>query len=73
MQLLKYCKILLLSLLLALLSETSEAKKVIFYGKSSVLKSELLITQNRAKPCPKGQLLDHRNRCRKVLNFSVSK
>ncbi|XP_065366071.1 uncharacterized protein LOC135959015 [Calliphora vicina] len=57
-------------LLMGVLNAPTEGKKVIFFGKPSILTSQLLITQNRGKPCGKGQLLDHRNRCRRVLTFS---
>ncbi|TMW48512.1 hypothetical protein DOY81_006410, partial [Sarcophaga bullata] len=61
----------LIVLLVGTLSVTTEAAKVIFYSKPSVLTSQLLITQNRLRPCPKpGHLRDHRNRCRRAIIFS---
>ncbi|KAM7347879.1 uncharacterized protein ACRADG_007365 [Cochliomyia hominivorax] len=65
------CKSVLITLLLlGTLSAPSDGVKVIFYSKPSVLTSQLLITDNRSKPCPKGHLRDHRNRCRRALTFS---
>ena len=63
----------LIVLLVGTLSATTEAAKVIFYSKPSVLTSQLLITQNRLKPCPQGHLRDHRNRCRRAIIFSRCK
>lgn len=63
----------LVILLVGALSTTTEATRVIFYSKPSVLTSQLLITQNRLKPCPRGHLRDHRNRCRRAIVFSRRK
>ncbi|XP_046802497.1 uncharacterized protein LOC111683182 [Lucilia cuprina] len=71
MNFLTVCKsFIIIILLLGVLSAPTESKKVIFFGKPSINLSQLLITQNRGKPCQKGFLLDHRNRCRRVLSFS---
>lgn len=52
----------------------TEAKKVIFYStKQKILHSQLLSMEARSAPCPKGQIRDHRKKCRRALTFSRSK
>ncbi|XP_037937631.1 uncharacterized protein LOC119671167 [Teleopsis dalmanni] len=44
--------------------------KVIFYNKNPTVRTgQLLVTHKRSKPCPKGQMRDHRERCRRAIIF----
>jgi len=70
---------LLISLLIALLlfcnlSIPTESTRVIFFNKTAKIeRGQLLVTERRVRPCPNGQMRDHRNRCRKIINFGKSK
>uniref|UniRef100_A0A1I8MUL2 Secreted protein n=1 Tax=Musca domestica TaxID=7370 RepID=A0A1I8MUL2_MUSDO len=64
------CLIISIILMCAVAPQSTSAKRVIFYRKDgTVLHSQLLAMQARKAPCPKGQLRDHRNRCRRAVVF----
>lgn len=63
--------ILMALIVLSATSET-ESKRVIFYGprKNIVYTGQILSSSAKKEPCPKCQMRDHRNRCRRIVSFN---
>lgn len=56
-------------MVLSCLGSPANGLRVIFLGKPSVEKGQILISSARKAPCPNGLIRDHVNRCRKAFNF----
>ncbi|KAH8386613.1 hypothetical protein KR093_001596 [Drosophila rubida] len=64
----------LLTLLLTQCSQTTEARRLIFYNpQSKTLTGQLLISHRIKRPCPAGRMRDHRDRCRRAVIFARNK
>ncbi|XP_023166572.1 uncharacterized protein LOC111596535 [Drosophila hydei] len=63
-----------LILLLGQCSQTTEARRLIFYSPhSKTLTGQLLISSRVKRPCPAGKMRDHRDRCRRAVIFARNK
>ncbi|XP_033150240.1 uncharacterized protein LOC108607266 [Drosophila busckii] len=64
----------LITLLLLQCSQTTEARRLIFYNKHpSTYHSQLLVSQRFRPECPVGKMRDHRGRCRRAVIFVRNK